>query len=208
VRQSSSKNLKGVKSLGKEAAEGRGREEAAGETGRNREIENDYGVNTYYAKYKVKTSKKKENEEHFESTDYGNFNLSRDAIKPYPDGKLEKSAHSDHDDSDYAASAFQKLRLPNNRGVINEQGKFVTLSKEKEQKNYSFHNQSASKHSFSLNFTSRDDSKPHKKHSKSRQKALDKKDTERKLKWRSSDKTHSRDHPLSDKPKNTANFPA
>lgn len=200
MRQSSSKNLKGVKSLGK-GEEGR-REEAGGE-GRRGEMENDYGVNTYYAKYKVKTSKKKENEEHFDSTDYGNFNLSRDAIKPYPEGKLEKSAHSDHDDSDYTASAFQKLRLPNNRGVINEQGKFVTLSKEKEQKNYSFHNQSASKHSFSLNFTSRDDSKPQKKHSKSRQKALEKKETDRKLKWRSSDKTHSRDHhPLSDRPNN------
>ena len=60
------------------------------------------------------------------------------------------------DDSDYSEAAFHKIKLPSNRGLINANGKFITAGKVKEQKNLSFHNSSANKHSFSLNFASRD----------------------------------------------------
>jgi hypothetical protein len=74
------------------------------------------------------------------------------------------------EESDYASSAFQKLKIPNNRGVINDKGKFVSVNRDKEKTNQSFHHQSTTKHSFSLNFTSRDQSKRMKKGRKSKSK--------------------------------------
>lgn len=76
-------------------------------------------------------------------------------------------------DSDYSSSAFQKIKIPANKGLINADGKFVSNTKSKEQKNNSFHNNSCSRHSASLNFTSRDDSKYRKKgKSKSKKRIL------------------------------------
>ena len=45
-----------------------------------REVNNDYGVNPYYAKYKVKTGNKRESEDVVESTDYGTFNSSKETV--------------------------------------------------------------------------------------------------------------------------------
>jgi len=46
------------------------------------------------------------------------------------DLKMLKNIRKD-EKNDYATSAFQKLKLPNNRGVINAEGKFVSVAREK-----------------------------------------------------------------------------
>ena len=90
-----------------------------------------------------------------QNTDYGTLNTTKDAINT-SQFEVEIKDKSKVHDSDYQSSAFHKIKIPVNKGLINAEGKFVSNSKNKQQKNHSFHNNSSSRHSASLNFTSRD----------------------------------------------------
>ena len=84
---------------------------------------------------------------------------------------------------------FQRLKLPNPRGVIDYNGKFVSANQQHQPiAHYSFREQSNTKNSFSLNFTREGKAKKKLNKSKSRSRAEENKNTD--LKYRSADKIH------------------
>lgn len=106
-------------------------------------------------------------------TDYGTFQFSREGLA---------------EQNDYAANAFQKLKLPNPRGLIDANGKFVSVNRHQNLPQHSFREQSTSKHSFSLNFTR--ETKRKKKLSKSKNKVRPQDNRSLEWRWRSADKGH------------------
>ena len=109
-----------------------------------------------------------------------------EAVADY--GTFEGHQDADRHDNEYSSVAFQKLKLPNPRGVIDSNGKFVSANQQQPVAQYSFREQSTSKHSFSLNFTREGKSKKKLNKSKSKSKQLDNKSFD--WKCRSADKVH------------------
>lgn len=73
-------------------------------------------MNPYYSKFKGKASNKKESGD---TTDYGTFNTTRDGINNSQYEIKGEKITNFREDSDYVETAFQKIKLPSNRGLIN-----------------------------------------------------------------------------------------
>ena len=80
------------------------------------------------------------------------------------------------------------MRLPNQRGLINAEGKFVNNKKETSTQKYSFREQSTSKHSFSLNFTNKEEGSRKKKNRSKQKHTVSNKSLDYKIKYKSSDR--------------------
>jgi hypothetical protein len=81
--------------------------------------------------------------------------------------------------------------LPNQRGLINAEGKFVSAKKETSVKNYSFKEASTSKNSFSLNFTSKEEGSRRKLNKSKSKQLLSNKSLDQKARWRSGEKNEA-----------------
>jgi len=63
-----------------------------------------------------------------ESSDYGTLNVTRDAMNvSHFDSEIKEKTRVE--ESDYSAAAFQKIKIPANKGLINADGKFVSNPK-------------------------------------------------------------------------------